>query len=184
VKLRIYPDPILKRRARPLPPPQSPEIREKELVPRVREMFRLMEEEGGIGLAGPQAGWSVRIFVTRIPVGQAEGDRRVYINPEILSAEGSEPGEEGCLSFPDVRGTITRHTRVILRAFDLEGNAFEEEGHGLTARCWEHEIDHLDGILFISRMSEGGRLKIKQALRELEEEYESRNRDVRRRNRR
>ena len=116
MKLRIYPDPILKRRAQPLEPTPEPEIREKELLPRVREMFRIMEEEGGIGLAGPQAGWSVRIFVTRIPLGQTEGDRRVYINPEILSAEGSETGEEGCLSFPDIRGAITRHTRVVLPA--------------------------------------------------------------------
>lgn len=174
MRLRIYPDPVLKRRAKPVPTPRPPEVVEEELLPRVRDMFRIMEEEGGIGLAAPQAGWSVRIFVTRIPVGETQGDRRVYVNPEIVTASGSEEGEEGCLSFPDIRGRIVRHARVLLRAQDLDGKSFEEEGVGLTARCWEHELDHLDGILFIARMTVGDQLGAKQALRELEEEYEKR----------
>jgi peptide deformylase len=176
VRLRFYPDPILRRRTEPLKPPRSSEGVENELLARVREMFRIMEEEGGIGLAGPQAGWPGRIFVTRIPVGEAEGDRRVYVNPVVIEADGEEEAEEGCLSFPEVRGRIVRHTRVVLRAQDLDGSSFEEEGVGLTARCWEHELDHLDGILFTSRMSAGDRLQIKQALRELEEKYQKANR--------
>ena len=173
VKLRIYPDPVLKRRSKPVPE-LSGELLQKEVAPRVDTMFRIMDEEGGIGLAAPQAGWSVRIFVTQIPLGQAEGDRRVYINPEIVSASGAEEDEEGCLSFPDLRGRIVRHREVRLRAVDLQGRSFEETGYGLAARCWQHEIDHLDGILFISRMSAGDRLSIKQGLRELEEKYENR----------
>jgi peptide deformylase len=174
VKLRTYPDPILRRRAKTVAFPLAREVAEKQLVPRVQEMFRLMDEEGGIGLAAPQAGWSIRIFVTRIPLGQTEGDRRVYVNPEIVEASGQEEAEEGCLSFPDIRGRVVRHTRVLLRARDLDGAVFEEEGTGLTARCWEHEVDHLDGILFVARMSAGDRLQIKQSLRELEEKAESR----------
>ncbi len=175
MRLRIYPDPILKRRGVPVPGPRSAEVVERELKPRLEQMFEIMDREGGIGLAAPQVGWSVRIFVTCIPVGEAQGDRRVYINPEIIEAEGAEEAEEGCLSFPDIRGRVTRHSEVRMRAEDLQGNVFEEVGTGLTARCWEHEIDHLDGILFISRMTPGDRLAIASALRELEEEYRRRN---------
>ena len=172
MRLRFYPDPILRRRASAVPKERTRELVEREIEPRVEEMFRIMQEEGGIGLAAPQVGWSVRIFITCIPLGQAEGDRKVYVNPEVLEASGSEEGEEGCLSIPGVRGPVVRHTRVRLRAEDMYGNEFEEIGTGLTARCWEHEIDHLDGILFIARMTPGDRIALNPALRELEERYE------------
>jgi peptide deformylase len=164
---------VLKRRGKPIPELTGEQI-ETQLMPRIETMFRIMQEEGGIGLAAPQVGWSVRLFITRIPVGESGGDQRVYINPEIISASGEEEGEEGCLSFPDLRGRIRRHTELYLRARAADGTVFEEHGYGLTARCWEHELDHLDGILFISRMSAGDRLAIKQGLRELEEKYEKR----------
>ncbi len=165
MEIKYYPDPVLRRRAR------SVAAFTPELAARVEEMFTIMDEEGGIGLAAPQVGWGARVFVTRIPAGQAEGSRRVYVDPEIVTAEGREEGEEGCLSFPDIRAKIARHTRVVLRARDLSGLEFEEEGTGLTARCWEHEVDHLDGILFIMRFKAGDLLAAKQKLAELEEKY-------------
>jgi peptide deformylase len=170
MKLTYYPDPVLRRRAK--------NITEftPELSARVEKMFALMEEEGGIGLAAPQAGWSARVFVTRIPAGQVEGPPRAYVNPVIVTAEGSEEGEEGCLSFPDIRAGIVRHTRVVLRAQDRDGRAFEEEATGLGARCWEHEVDHLDGILFITRFKAGDLLQAKAKLLELEEKYAARSR--------
>ena len=170
VRLRIYPDPVLKRRSQPVPE-LSPEQIETELVPRLNRMFQIMDEDGGIGLAAPQVGWSVRLFIAQIPLGQAEGDRRVYINPEIIGGNGEDDDEEGCLSFPDIRGRVRRHAEIHLRARDETGAVFEERSHGLAARCWQHELDHLDGILFITRMSAGDQLAIKQGLRELEETY-------------
>ena len=168
MKLTCYPDPVLRLRS----------VAIEDFTPvvarRVKAMFKIMEEEGGIGLAAPQAGWSARVFVTRIPQGQVEGVRRVYVNPVILDAFGSEASEEGCLSFPEITGRIERHTEAFIRAQDLQGNVFEERGTGLAVRCWEHEIDHLDGILFTSRMTAGDLLQAKQALRELEEELQAR----------
>jgi peptide deformylase len=165
MQITYYPDPVLRRRSRCVA------AFTPELAARVEEMFAIMDEEGGIGLAAPQVGWGVRLFVTRVPAGQIEGQHRVYVSPEIVSVEGQEEAEEGCLSFPDIRARVARHTRVLLRARDLEGREFEEEGSGLTARCWEHEFDHLDGILFIMRFKAGDLLQAKQKLAELEEKY-------------
>ncbi|HAK96421.1 MAG TPA: peptide deformylase [Planctomycetes bacterium] len=170
MKLTWYPDPVLRRRAK--------DIAEftQELAARVETMFEIMEGEGGIGLAAPQAAWGARVFVTRIPAGEVEGPRRVYVNPVVVSAEGRDEAEEGCLSFPDIRARIVRHARVVLRAQDLEGRPFEEEAAGLGARCWEHEIDHLDGILFITRFKAGDLLQAKPKLLELEEKHAARTR--------
>lgn len=165
MKLTYYPDPILRRRAK------SVAEFAPALAAGVERMFALMEEEGGIGLAAPQAGWGVRVFVTRIPVGQTEGPCRVYVNPVVVTAEGRDEAEEGCLSFPDIRAGIVRHARIVLRAQDLEGRPFEEEAAGLGARCWEHELDHLDGILFITRFKAGDLLQAKPKLLELEEKF-------------
>lgn len=165
MKLTLYPDPILKKRAEVVTEFSA------ALARKIKVMYEIMDRSEGIGLAGPQAGWSARVFVTRIPEGQTSGPYRVYINPEIIEASGEAEGEEGCLSFPDIQGTIVRPDTVLIRAMDVEGQLFEESGTGLTARCWQHEIDHLDGILFISRMGLGDKLKNKAKLRALQKEF-------------
>jgi peptide deformylase len=164
MELIYYPDPILKRRAAPLAAIDD-DVRE-----RVQEMFSILYREKGIGLAAPQVGWSVRLFVAN-PTGEPDpAQERIYINPRILSAEGEIREEEGCLSIPDVRGPVTRSQRVQVRAQNLRGEVFEEDAVDLKSRVIQHELDHLDGILFISRLTSGDRLLVNKALKKLESE--------------
>ncbi len=140
----------------------------------VAEMIRLMHEEGGIGLAAPQVGVSKRIFVT---VGESEegGDERIFINPKFLVVDGVlSSHEEGCLSLPDIRGSVRRQPHVIIEAMGLNGELFTMESSEWIARCWQHEVDHLDGVLIIDRMSPIDRLINRKRLRALEAAQESR----------
>jgi peptide deformylase len=168
VSIVYYPDPILKRRAPPLL------VIDEEARERVREMFAILYRERGVGLAAPQVGWSVRLFIAN-PTGEADpAEERVYINPRITAAEGEVREEEGCLSIPDVRGMVTRSRWVGVRAQDLNGQFFEEEAEELKARVIQHELDHLDGILFLSRLSSADRLLVKKELKRLESRYAER----------
>lgn len=170
MQLVLYPDPVLRRRAAPL------ETIDFSVRDRVEEMFQIMYEERGVGLAAPQVAWSVRLFVVNISADPDEpGLERVYINPE-LSRPAEEAGttdkdEEGCLSIPGVRGKVVRPHRVVVKALDLNGEPFEEEIDGLHARVVQHEFDHLDGILFISRLSATERLLANKVLKQLAREY-------------
>jgi len=112
------------------------------------DMFETMYAAKGIGLAAPQVGRRERLFVVDV-----EGAKHALINPEILIAEGAEVGEEGCLSIPDVYGDVERATRVVMRALDLEGKTVEIDAKDLLARCLQHELDHLNGKLFIDYLS-------------------------------
>lgn len=170
MQLVIYPDPFLKKRAAPV------ETIDAELRGRVAEMLQTMYEEHGVGLAAPQVGWGVRLFVMN-PQGVEEPEAaRVFINPRILDREGSAVDEEGCLSIPDVRGRVERATRVTVEAQDLDGVVFREDFEHLAARIVQHESDHLDGILFISRLSEADRLAVRRGLKKLEKEHAKRTR--------
>ena len=119
-----------------------------ELRRLVDDMFETMYVAKGIGLAAPQVG-----RVERIAVVDVDDEPLVLVNPEIVLAEGSEKAEEGCLSIPDVYGDVQRATRVVVRALDRDGAPFEREATGLLARCFQHEIDHLHGRLFIDHLS-------------------------------
>jgi peptide deformylase len=119
-----------------------------ELKELAENMFDTMHAAEGIGLAAPQVGREERLAV--IAVDQA---KYVIINPEIVEEEGEDRAEEGCLSIPDIHGEVDRATRVMIRAFDLEGAPFEIAADGLLARCLLHEIDHLHGKLFIDYLS-------------------------------
>jgi peptide deformylase len=114
----------------------------------VAEMFETMYAAEGVGLAAPQVGLSLRLFVM-----DCEGLKLVAANPEILSAEGEQEGEEGCLSVGKIHAPLRRAARVRLRAQDVRGQVFEQEAEGLAARCFQHETDHCDGFLFIDRLS-------------------------------
>ncbi len=117
------------------------------------DMKETLAASGGVGLAGPQVGVLRRVVVV-IETNVAEDEKEYFIeliNPEIIFEEGEQTGPEGCLSFPGEYGIVTRPNRVKVRAQDRNGNTFEVEGEALTARCFCHEIDHLNGVLFPER---------------------------------
>ena len=161
----IYPDPVLRQRAKPLT-----EIN-KEVCKKVEEMMELMHQANGIGLAAPQVGWSVRLFII-----DAAGDKhgeKVFINPVIVEETGEVNKEEGCLSFPGIMSKIIRAQRIRAYAYNLKGQKLEIESEGLVARAWQHELDHLNGCLFIDKMSPANRLAISHQLKEFERTYKS-----------
>jgi len=161
-----YPDPILRRPTEPVGE-VTDEIR--ELIPVLKESMR---QAKGLGLAANQIGIGKRLALVS-DTGEDE-DVRVAIDPELVKTEGSVAMEEGCLSFPGLVGLITRPERITVRYTNLSGEIVTEEADGLLARCFMHEIDHLDGILFISKMTPADRIRLKRSLRELEEEYAER----------
>ncbi|MDA1262814.1 MAG: peptide deformylase [Planctomycetota bacterium] len=161
-KLVLHPDAILRRRA------DSVDAIDGDILSLVTDMIGIMKQERGLGLAAPQVGSSKRIFVTE---GNAKegGDEKVFINPKFLLIDGLlESHEEGCLSLLDIRGTVRRQPHVIVEALDIHGKTFTMEGVGLIARCWQHEMDHLDGVLIIDRMSAIDRIVNRKRLRALE----------------
>ena len=162
-KIILYPDPRLKKMGQPVT------AFNQEVHDLVVDMLRLMRESGGVGLAAPQVGANLRLFVMN-PSGEA-GDDRVYINPILSHAEGHEEGEEGCLSLPDIRVKVNRSKTVKIEAQDLEGNRFEQAASGFIPRVWQHEFDHLNGILLTDRMGPVARMTHRKKLKELEERY-------------
>ena len=159
--LRIYGDPVLREK--------TPEMMDfgAHLEPVVERMFEVMYEEEGVGLAAPQVGSNFRMMVLDVPMDDGENFRGAVINPEILETEGKQEGEEGCLSFPGIRETITRHDRIKVRAKDIYGETMELEAAGLLSRAIQHELDHLDGVLFIDRMSPLRRTLLAKKLKRL-----------------
>lgn len=146
IKIYTYPDPVLKKKAE--------EISDIDgiLDKLIKDMTDTMYYAPGIGLAAPQVGVSSRLVV----IDQSLGKRRaplVMINPRIVSTEGVTYEEEGCLSFPDTFGQVKRAQKVEVEFIDIKGEERRLVGEDLLARVFQHEIDHLDGILFIERMS-------------------------------
>jgi peptide deformylase len=144
-----FPDPRLKRVSDPIPG-ITEGIRSL-----ARDMLEVMYDEPGIGLAAPQVGEAVRLIVLDTEWTEENAERRpiVVVNPEILEREGTITWTEGCLSVPDFQADVERSHRVRVRGLDLDGKQVEHEAEGLRAVCFQHEIDHLDGILFIDRIS-------------------------------
>lgn len=142
-----YPDPVLSKPGLPIT-----EFDDK-LKTLVEEMFESMYAAHGIGLAAPQIGLSKRITVIDVNFKKDPADKLVLINPEIIKREGQQFEEEGCLSLPDIRDKVKRAAKVKVRAQNVEGEWFEVEGEELLSRAFQHEIDHLDGVLFIDRLS-------------------------------
>jgi peptide deformylase len=147
LKIIKYPDPVLSQPAEPVTEFNA------ELRRLVADMFETTYASQGVGLAAPQVGVSKRLTTIDLSMGKDPKDRLVLINPEIVFSEGKLYEEEGCLSFPDIREKVVRAARVRVRAQDERGKWFEMDGDDLLARCFQHEIDHLDGMLFIFRMS-------------------------------
>src|SRR5271169_6624553 len=145
LKIVKYPEPVLSQPGEPVTEFNG------ELRALVADMFETMYSAQGIGLAAPQVGVSKRLTVIDLSMGKEPKDKLVLINPEIISSEGKLYEEEGCLSFPEIREKIARSAKVRIRAQDEHGKWFEMDGEDLLSRCFQHEIDHLDGTLFIFR---------------------------------
>jgi peptide deformylase len=153
-----FPDPILQQPAEPVT------VFDAELRKLVDDMFTSMYDAQGIGLAAPQIGISKRLTVIDLSFQKKPEDKIVLINPEVIEIKGKQVEEEGCLSLPEIRDRVVRAAEVRVRAQDAEGKPIEVEGTELLARAIQHEIDHLDGILFIFRLS---RLKRDLQLRKI-----------------
>jgi len=162
LKLRFYGDPILRRRA------NEARAFDDALRDVADAMLATMEHEEGVGLAAPQVGLDLRLLVALAmkEPGDEEAEPVVIVNPEVLArSRDSWVYEEGCLSIPGVRGDVTRPERITLRYHDVDGAEHTLEAEGMFARILQHEIDHLDGKLFIDYLSTADKTLIKPKLR-------------------
>ncbi len=160
LKILEFPDPRLRTVAKPVTDVD-------ETIKRlVSDMFETMKSAQGIGLAASQVNVHLRVIVMNL--GDDDIGQRVFINPEIEVLDGSiTPYDEGCLSVPGFYETVDRPAHVMIRALDGEGKAFEEEAHGLLAVCIQHEIDHLEGKLFVDYLSPFKRQRIRKKLEKI-----------------
>ena len=154
-----YPDPILRKISEPIVDFDD-DLRKLAL-----DMTETMYAAPGIGLAAPQVGVSQRLILVDLTVGSEKGHLFIAVNPEIVEASGTQCGEEGCLSVPDTAESVTRPSRIVIRAQDLDGKPWELVAEDLLARCFCHEIDHLNGVLFIDKLSPLKRNLAKRRLR-------------------
>jgi peptide deformylase len=156
LKVRRYGDPVLRRRTTPV------EVVTPELRRLAEDMVDTMYDEVGIGLAAPQVGASVRLMVVGDEAGRGA---QVLVNPAVTDQGGKVTAEEGCLSLPGIFAQVTRAEWVTLEAQDLDGQALAITARGLRARVFQHEMDHLDGILFIDRLEPMVRDRIKRRIK-------------------
>jgi peptide deformylase len=159
-------DPVLERATKPV------EKFDEELQTLVADMFESMYAAQGVGLAAPQIGIGLRLAVIDVTNGKNPEAKIVCANPEIIHAEGEQREEEGCLSLPGFRGYVARPQYVTVRAQDSTGKEFEMRGEQLLARAFCHEIDHLNGILFINHLSMLKRDLIKRKIRKMKKSGE------------
>lgn len=166
--LRIvkYPHPALRHKSKPLKRVDG------ELKKLVREMFDLMYAQQGVGLAANQVDLPYRLFILNLKSDPAQGREFVFINPVIVKRSGTSEGEEGCLSFPEIYAPVKRSERIVVSAYDLEGRELNLQLDGFFARAFQHEYDHLDGVLFIDRLAPAALMSVKDALAELELEFQ------------
>jgi len=162
LKIVTWPNPILETPANPITEFNG------ELTRLVNDMFETMYAAPGVGLAAVQIGVPKRLFVMDCSGGKDPSQRVVMINPEVVSMEGKQDGDEGCLSFPGIFFNVERNLRAIVRAHDIHGQEFELDGTELTARCMLHETDHCDGIVFIDKMTPLKREIVKRKIKKLQ----------------
>jgi len=159
-----FPDAVLRRKAAPIV------TIDDTLQHLIDDMIQTMYDAPGIGLAAPQVGVLLRLFVVDVSSGRDAHGLMTFINPEIIKTEGRIQEDEGCISLPGVYGPTPRATHVIVRGMNRSGAKVEVEGEGLLARAFQHEMDHLQGMLFFNRMGPAARdmviRKFKRAQRE------------------
>ena len=163
-----YPDPRLAKICEPVTHFDG------DLAALARRMLELMHTGRGIGLAGPQVGALKRIFVMNA-TGEEEDDM-IFVNPEIRDMHGSREAEEGCLSLPELYVRVRRAPRCRIVAQNVYGEPLELEGEDLLCRVWQHETDHLNGILILDRMGPSDKIATKKRLKELEAAYKAKTR--------
>jgi len=163
LRIICWPDPRLKKKSKPV------DVFDAALQALARRMFVLVREAKGVGLAAPQVGMNVRMFVMN-PTGQ-DGDDRIYVNPVLCDPVGEEESEEGCLSLPGIHVNVVRNKAIHISAQDLDGQTIEQTETGYIARIWQHEYDHLNGALLTDRMSPAARMTNRKLLKEMEEHY-------------
>lgn len=172
LRIDLYPTEVLRTKADPIGP--SDEVRAV-----ASRMIELMHGADGIGLAAPQVGLTWRLFVAHVPPPERDAATtdpeswthapEVFLNPEIIDHSGDlVESEEGCLSLPGIQGDVLRPSRVRLRATTPDGETVERDAQGLLARCWQHEIDHLDGVLILDKMSQTSRSRNRTRIKQLE----------------
>jgi peptide deformylase len=163
LKIIFWPDPRLTKLSKAV------DVFDDKLKELAARMFELMRQSKGVGLAAPQVGHNIRLFITN-HTGEPGSDR-VYVNPILLDADGEEQAEEGCLSLPKINIDVWRNKTMRIKALDLEGKPFEQTETGYLARVWQHETDHLNGILLIDRMGPVAKMANRKLLKELQESY-------------
>jgi peptide deformylase len=167
MKIVFYPHPALRAKARPLTAIDA------KVHEHAARMLELMYEHKGLGLAATQVALPYRLLVMNLTGDPTKRDQEsVHINPVILERKGSVEDEEGCLSLPGLYAKVRRAKTVKVQSYNLKGELVEQTVHDLAARCWQHEVDHLDGVLFIDKMGTIARLTTRGALREFEREYQ------------
>ena len=159
--IRIYPDPVLRVRC--------PEVEQFDagLAKLAKDMVETMYAAPGIGLAAPQVGVELRLAVVDVSVGEEKDSLRCFVNPEILDKDGRDLDEEGCLSIPGVAEKVNRPAGIRVTALSVDGEPFELEADGLLARAICHEVDHLNGVLFVDRVVGLRKERVKRQLRRL-----------------
>lgn len=164
--IRIYPDPVLR--------VQCPQVDEFDgnLEQLAADMIETMHAAPGIGLAAPQVGVETRLAVVDVSVGEIEKELHVLVNPELLEEHGQIIDVEGCLSIPEVTDKVTRPEKIRVRAQDLAGKSYELEVEELAARAICHEIDHLNGVLFVDHLTGLRRERAKRRLKRLSRQPE------------
>jgi peptide deformylase len=161
-----YPHPALRWKSKPI------KRIDADLKQLIRSMFALMYATNGIGLAANQVAVPQRFFIMNATGSATEpAAELVFLNPEIVRRKGSAESEEGCLSLPGLYGQVRRAEKVVINAFDLEGQEFELELDDLEARVVQHENDHLDGVLFFDRMTETARRELEPRLADFEAQF-------------
>lgn len=162
-----YPHPALRFKSQPITEINA------ALRKTVAEMFELMYAAQGIGLAANQVALPWRLFILNLTGDQAEKEEEhVFINPEIIQRRGSQEAEEGCLSLPKLYAPVRRANEVVVEAFDLDGHGFELTVDDLASRAIQHETDHLDGVLFIDRLSESAKREAAGVVSDFEALYQ------------
>jgi peptide deformylase len=171
LKIIQYPHPTLRHPSKPLKRVDA-DVRRM-----VREMFDAMYTAKGVGLAANQVDLPYRLFIANLKSDPKEvAEERVFINPVLSQRRGLDEAEEGCLSLPGLYAQVKRPERVVINAYDLDGQEIHEEVDGLLARVVQHETDHLDGVLFIDRLSSTAEITVKEPLQEFELNFASRRR--------
>jgi peptide deformylase len=167
MKIVKYPHPALRYVSKPLT------AIDEKVRTYAAKMLDLMYEARGLGLAANQVALPYQLIVLNVPQeeGQEREVERVFINPEILERKGSVEDEEGCLSFPDLYAKVRRAKTVKVRAYTIKGEVYEGSVSDLTARLWQHEVDHLNGVLFIDKMGPIAKLASRGALKDFEREF-------------